>query len=148
MEDYEVNVLKRNGGWKRLSQKQKEDSFDKNNDEKIKSSNNDLSITIKDEITSKEKNIFADFKDVNAIIDKLKKIEDEKSELITKLSSLEKNFAKKRDLTSEKLNKVKEEYELYEKTVNLIKSLKKVWMEILKWTIRMIILKMGLNLFL
>tara|TARA_B100000579_G_C22712212_1_gene795172 strand:+ start:155 stop:535 length:381 start_codon:yes stop_codon:yes gene_type:complete len=126
MEDYEVNVLKRNGGWKRLSQKQKEDSFDKNNDEKIKSSNNDLSITIKDEITSKEKNIFADFKDVNAIIDKLKKIEDEKSELITKLSSLEKNFAKKRDLTSEKLNKVKEEYELYEKTVNLIKSLKKV----------------------
>ena len=126
MEDYEVNVLKRNGGWKRLSQKQKEDSFDKNNDEKIKSSNNDLSITIKDEITSKEKNIFADFKDVNAIIDKLKKIEDEKSELITKLSSLEKNFAKKRDLTSEKLNKVKEEYELYEKAVNLIKSLKKV----------------------
>ncbi len=148
MEDYEVNVLKRNGGWKRLSQKQKEDSFVKNNDEKIKSSNNDLSITIEDEITSKEKNIFADFKDVNAIIDKLKKIEDEKSELITKLSSLEKNFAKKRDLTSEKLNKVKEEYELYEKTVNLIKSLKKVWMEILKWTIRMIILKMGLNLFL
>tara|TARA_B100001758_G_C17876173_1_gene336433 strand:+ start:63 stop:443 length:381 start_codon:yes stop_codon:yes gene_type:complete len=126
MEDYEVNVLKRNGGWKRLSQKQKEDSFVKNNDEKIKSSNNDLSITIEDEITSKEKNIFADFKDVNAIIDKLKKIEDEKSELITKLSSLEKNFAKKRDLTSEKLNKVKEEYELYEKTVNLIKSLKKV----------------------
>ena len=148
MEDYEVNVLKRNGGWKRLSQKQKEDSFDKNNDEKMKSSNNDLSITIKDEFTSKEKNIFADFKDVNAIIDKLKKIEDEKSELITKLSSLEKNFAKKRDLTSEKLNKVKEEYELYEKAVNLIKSLKKVWMEILKWTIRMIILKMGLNLFL
>ena len=85
---------------------------------------------------------------MNAIIDKLKKIEDEKSELITKLSSLEKNFAKKRDLTSEKLNKVKEEYELYEKAVNLIKSLKKVWMEILKWTIRMIILKMGLNLFL
>ncbi len=126
MEDYEVNVLKRNGGWKRLSQKQKEDSFDKNNDEKIKSSNNDLSITIKDEFTSKEKNIFADFKDVNAIIDKLKKIEDEKSELIKKLSSLEKNFAKKRDLTSEKLNKVKEEYELYEKAVNLIKSLKKV----------------------
>ncbi len=124
MEDYEVNVLKRNGGWKKLSQK--ENAITTNEEEKIESSDDNLSIRIKDEISSEKTNIFADFNEVNLIIEKLQKIENEKSELIKKLSSLEKNFSKKRSITSEKLNKVNKEYELYENAINLIKSLKKV----------------------
>ena len=124
MEDYEVNVLKRNGGWKKLSQK--ENAITTNEEEKIESSDDNLSIRIKDEISSEKTNIFADFNEVNIIIEKLQKIENEKNELIKKLSSLEKNFSKKRSITSEKLNKVNKEYELYENAINLIKSLKKV----------------------
>ena len=123
MEDYEVNVLKRNGGWKKLSQR---DTITTDEEDKIESSDNNLSIRIKDEISSEEKDIFTDFNNVNLIIDKLQKIENEKSELIIKLSSLEKNFTEKRNVTSQKLNKVNKEYELYEKAINLIKSLKKV----------------------
>ena len=137
MEDYEVNVLKRNGGWKKLSQK--ENAITTNEEEKIELSDDNLSIRIKDEISSEKTNIFADFNEVNLIIEKLQKIENEKSELIKKLSSLEKNFSKKRSITSEKLNKVNKEYELYENAINLIKSLKKVWLEIFKWTIQVII---------
>lgn len=136
MEDYEVNVLKRNGGWKKLSQR---DTITTDEEDKIESSDNNLSIRIKDEISSEEKDIFTDFNNVNLIIDKLQKIENEKSELIIKLSSLEKNFTEKRNVTSQKLNKVNKEYELYEKAINLIKSLKKVWLEIFEWTIQMII---------
>ena len=124
MEDYEVNVLKRNGGWKKLSQR--ENTITTDVEDKIESSDNNLSIRIKDEISSEEKDIFTDFNNVNLIIDKLQKIENEKSELIIKLSSLEKNFTEKRNVTSQKLNKVNKEYELYEKAINLIKSLKKV----------------------
>ena len=124
MEDYEVNVLKRNGGWKKLSQR--ENTITTDEEDKIESSDNNLTIRIKDEISSEEKDIFTDFNNVNLIIDKLQKIENEKSELIIKLSSLEKNFTEKRNVTSQKLNKVNKEYELYEKAINLIKSLKKV----------------------
>ena len=124
MEDYEVNVLKRNGGWKKLSQR--ENTITTDVEDKIESSDNNLSIRIKDEISSEEKDIFTDFNNVNLIIDKLQKIENKKSELIIKLSSLEKNFTEKRNVTSQKLNKVNKEYELYEKAINLIKSLKKV----------------------
>ena len=126
MEDYEINVLKRNGGWKRLSQKQKVDSITNSKNQNLESSKNDLTINIKDEITDKDKNIFKDFNDINVIIDKLKQIENEKSVLISKLSSLEKNFIEKKNITSERLKKVNEEYELFEKAINLIQSLKKV----------------------
>ena len=124
MEDYEVNVLKRNGGWKKLSQK--ENAITTNEEEKIESSDDNLSIRIKDEISSEKTNIFADFNEVNLIIEKLQKIENEKSELIKKLSSLEKNFYEKKSITSEKLDKVNKENELYEKAINLINALKKV----------------------
>ena len=49
--------------------------------------------------------------EVNLIIDKLQKIENEKGELIQKLSSLEKNFSEKRSTTSKKLDKVNKLHE-------------------------------------
>jgi len=54
----------------------------------------------------------------------LQNVEKEKQNLIEKLSYLENNFVKKRNDISQKLDKVKKEHELYEKTISLINSLK------------------------
>ena len=69
MEDYEVNVLKRNGGWKKLSQtdnvsRASKKKFSDNTETK-------LSINIKDSSETVSKNIYNDLKKVNEIIKNL-----------------------------------------------------------------------------
>ncbi len=123
MEEYEVNVLKRNGGWKKLSHRDKTIDVKKNLSEL---SRGELSIKIKDESLSDEKDIFNDFEKVNEIISKLKKLEIDKNKLFEQLSLLEEKFKEKQSISFKKLNKIKTEHELYDKTIDLINSLKKV----------------------
>jgi len=137
MENYEVNVLTRKGGWKKLSQTSKNEEFNQDSNKKA-DPNDQLSISILDQknnsqITSSSKNsqksneetnLFDDFQNINIIINELQNVEKEKQNLIEKLSYLENNFVKKRNDISQKLDKVKKEHELYEKTISLINSLK------------------------
>ena len=137
MENYEVNVLTRKGGWKKLSQTSKNEELNQDSNKK-EDPNDQLSISILDqknnsEITSgsknsqksnEETNLFDDFQNINIIINELQNVEKEKQNLIEKLSYLENNFVKKRNAISQKLDKVKKEHELYEKTISLINSLK------------------------
>ena len=137
MENYEVNVLTRKGGWKKLSQTTKNEQLNQDSNKK-EDPNDQLSISILDQknnsqITSgskdskepnEETNLFDDFQNINIIINELQNVEKEKQNLIEKLSYLENNFVKKRNDISQKLDKVKKEHELYEKTISLINSLK------------------------
>ena len=137
MENYEVNVLTRKGGWKKLSQTSKNEELNQDSNKKA-DPNDQLSISILDQknnsqITSgskdskepnEETNLFDDFQNINIIINELQNVEKEKQNLIEKLSYLENNFVKKRNDISQKLDKVKKEHELYEKTISLINSLK------------------------
>ena len=137
MENYEVNVLTRKGGWKKLPQTSKNEELNQDSNKK-EDPNDQLSISILDqknnsEITSgskhsqksnEETNLFDDFQNINIIINELQNVEKEKQKLIEKLSYLENNFVKKRNDISQKLDKVKKEHELYEKTISLINSLK------------------------
>ena len=124
MEDYEVNVLKRNGGWKKLSQT---DDVSRESKKKLSSNNETkLSINIKDNSETVSQDIFNDLKKVNEIIKKLEALQFQKNQLFEELSILEKNFNVEKSQASQKLNEVKEKYELYEKTINIINSLKEI----------------------
>ena len=128
MDNYEVNVLTRKGGWKKLPQeivKEENNSIQRDN----------LSIDVKEydekELKSSDKqnnddNLFEKFSDISLIISRLKTIEGEKNKLLQKLSELEKNFEKRKKTLDLKLDDIKNEYELYQKSIKLIKSLKDI----------------------
>ena len=86
MDNYEVNVLTRKGGWKKLPQE-----VIQNKDE-LKSNNSDnLNINVTEDNFDSENledfnsNLFENFTEINSIINKLKTVEKEKNELFFKL---------------------------------------------------------------
>ena len=128
MDNYEVNVLTRKGGWKKLQQEMSSDSKTH-----IKSDNINFSKTEEiNKITQNNKeefldnNVFQNFDVINDIIVDLQNLESKKTILIEKLNSIEASFNNKKEHVSLKLDKVTKEYELYEKAIKLIKSLKDI----------------------
>ena len=127
MDNYEVNVLTRKGGWKKLPQE-----VIQNKDElKLKNSDN-LNINVtEDNFDSKnhedfDSNLFENFTEISNIIDKLKIVEKEKNELIGELNGLMKNFEIRKNNLDKKLTNIQKEKEMYDKAINLIISLKNV----------------------
>tara|TARA_B100001057_G_C22421677_1_gene783825 strand:- start:2 stop:403 length:402 start_codon:yes stop_codon:yes gene_type:complete len=133
MDNYEVNVLTRKGGWKKLPQEvlpQKEDIPSK---EEYKSINSDnLNINVTDDTfesnnsESFNSNLFENFTEVNNIIKKLKTVENQKNDLINELNELMKNFEVRKNSLDKKLVNIQKEKEMYDKAINLITSLKSV----------------------
>ena len=138
MDNYEVNVLTRKGGWKKLPQEvviNKEDlnlnKSDKN--QKINHKNSDnLNINVTDDTLddhlpeNSKNNLFENFTEVNNIIKKLKAVENEKLILINELDELMKDFEIRKNNLDNKLTNIQKEKELYDKAINLISSLKNV----------------------
>ena len=128
MDNYEVNVLTRKGGWKKLQQEMGSDTQTStninNNPSKEIETTNELIQNNKDEFL--HNNVFQDFDAINNIIVDLQNLEGEKTKLIEKLNSIEANFNTKKEHVSFKLDKVTKEFELYEKAIKLIKSLKNI----------------------
>ena len=127
MDNYEVNVLTRKGGWKKLPQEviQNKDELKLNN-----SDNLNINVT-EDNFDNKNhedynSNLFKNFTEINSIIDKLKTVEKEKNNLIGELNELMKNFEIRKNNLDKKLTNIQKEKEMYEKAINLIISLKKV----------------------
>ena len=127
MDNYEVNVLTRKGGWKKLPQEVIR------NKEELKLNNSDnLNINVtEDSFDSKNledfnSNLFENFKEISCIIDKLKTVEKEKNELIIELNELMKNFETRKNILDKKLINIQKEKEMYDKAINLILSLKNV----------------------
>ena len=127
MDNYEVNVLTRKGGWKKLPQ----EVISNKNELNLKNSDN-LNIDVtEDTFDSKNPedfntNLFENFTEINNIINKLKTLEKEKNVLISELNELMKNFETRKNTLDKKLSNIQKEKEMYDKAINLIISLKKI----------------------
>tara|TARA_X000000950_G_scaffold179667_1_gene217939 strand:- start:2647 stop:3030 length:384 start_codon:yes stop_codon:yes gene_type:complete len=127
MDNYEVNVLTRKGGWKKLPQEviPSKDELKLNN-----SDNLNINVT-EDTFDSKNledanSNLFENFTEINTIIEKLKTVEKEKNNLIGELDQLMSNFEIRKNSLDKKLINIQKEKEMYDKAINLINSLKNV----------------------
>ena len=127
MDNYEVNVLTRKGGWKKLPQEMISDEKEL----KLKNSEN-LSIDVTEETFDSKNpedtntNLFENFTEINNIINKLKTVEKEKNNLIVELDQLMSNFEIRKNTLDKKLRNIQKEKEMYDKAINLITSLKNV----------------------
>ena len=127
MDNYEVNVLTRKGGWKKLPQE-----VIQNKDESRLDISDNLNINVtEDNFDSKNhedfnSNLFENFTEISSIIDKLKTVEKEKNDLISELNELMKNFQIRKNNLDKKLTNIQKEKEMYDKAINLIISLKNV----------------------
>ena len=125
MDNYEVNVLTRKGGWKKLPQ----EVIENKNESKFNNSDN-LNINVtEDTFESKNledfnSNLFENFTEINNIINKLKNVEKEKNNLIVELDQLMSNFEIRKNSLDKKLTNIQKEKEMYDKAINLINSLK------------------------
>ena len=127
MDNYEVNVLTRKGGWKKLPQE-----VIQNKDELKLNISDNLNINVtEDNFDNKNHedyngNLFENFTEINSIINKLKSVENEKNVLINELNNLMKDFEIRKNSLDKKLTNIQKEKEMYDKAINLIISLKSV----------------------
>ena len=126
MDNYEVNVLTRKGGWKKLPQ----EVIENKNNLKFNDTDN-LKIKVTEETfdnnhKNSNSNLFENFTEINNIINKLKTVENEKNELINELNDLMKNFEIRKNNLDKKLTNIQKEKEMYNKAINLITSFKNV----------------------
>ena len=127
MDNYEVNVLTRKGGWKKLPQ----EVIQIKAELKLNNSDN-LNINVTEDnfdnknLEHSNSNLFENFTEISNIIDKLKTVEKEKDELIGELNELMKNFEIRKNNLDKKLTNIQKEKEMYDKAINLIISLKNV----------------------
>ena len=114
MEDYEINILRRDGNWKKVKPDDLIiDEIDKNHKEE------------KNELNKNSDNNFISYiSKFNSIIIKLEKLESEKNKLKEELKIYEDEFLKKRKIAEDKISKFSLEKEMIDKTINVIKNLK------------------------
>ena len=121
MEDFEINILRRNGNWKKVKSKDLLlDTVDQN-EEEFKH------IEPEEKVSSehlKEENFLNDINEVNSIIAKLEKLENDKTLLKNQLKIIEAKFQSKKHQTEEKIKTMSKESEMLDKTITVIKNLK------------------------
>ena len=114
MDDNEINILRRVGNWKKV----------KPNDLIIDEIKNEL---IEDSGTyhqKSENDLLSYVTKVETIISRLEILEDEKNKLKGELKEFEDKFLSKKKLAEDEINKISQEKEMIEKTINIIKNLK------------------------
>ena len=121
MEDFEINILRRNGNWKKVKSKDLLlDTVDQS-EEEFKH------IEPEEKVPSdhlKEENFLNDINEVNSIIAKLEKLENDKTLLKNQLKIIEDKFQSKKHQTEEKIKTMSKESEMLDKTITVIKNLK------------------------
>ena len=138
MDNYEVNVLTRKGGWKKLPQEVviNTEELNSKETEDIKEYQSNYSDNLNIKVTEDNleghdpenfsNNLFENFTEVNNIIKKLKTVEKEKNILINELNELMKDFQIRKNNLDKKLTNIEKEKEMYDKAINLISSLKNI----------------------
>ena len=121
MEDFEINILRRNGNWKKVKSKDLLlDTVDQS-EEEFKH------IEPEEKVPSdhlKEENFLNDINEVNTIIAKLEKLENDKTLLKNQLKIIKAKFQSKKHQTEEKIKTMSKESEMLDKTITVIKNLK------------------------
>ena len=121
MDNYEINILRRDGNWKKVKSKDLLlDTIDQNEVEynHIEPEAKVLSEHLKEE------NFLNDINEVNSIIAKLEKLENDKTLLKNQLKIIEAKFQSKKYQTEEKIKTMSKESEMLDKTITVIKNLK------------------------
>ncbi len=113
MDNYEINILRRNGNWNKITQ----DDGVMNNNEQIENKNDHTQLD-------------DDFKfylnEVSSIIKKIEDLEKEKENLKDQLKIYEQEFINKKKDTEDKINLLTDEREILDKTINVMKNLKSI----------------------
>ena len=117
MENYEINILKRNGDWKKYNQKDIPVSSTKNITQeklmhKVKNDENENT------------NFLSYINEVNEVVNKLENLENEKNNLKNELKKYEKFFQIEKKLSEQKLFQTSKEIKIFEKTIDVLKNLK------------------------
>ena len=120
MDNYEVNILRRDGNWKKINPNDfLLDTVDKN---ELKKNHN---TTSKIESDNENQDDFLYYlNQVNIIIDKLESLENEKTDLKNQLKIFMDKFQSKKTNTDEKIKIMSKEAEILDKTISIIKNLK------------------------
>ena len=114
MEDYEINILRRDGNWKKV----------KPNDLIIDEIDNDLTEDNEPDQKKLQNDFLSNVTKVESIISRLESLEKEKSALKEELKEFEDTFLRKKKLAEDEINKISQEKDMIEKTLNVIKNLK------------------------
>ena len=121
MDNYEINILRRGGNWKKV----KPDDLiidEINND--IDEINNELNHDNELNHKKAHDDFLSYITKVDLIISRLEALEDEKNKLKEELKIFENKFFEKKKLAEDEINKISQEKEMIEKTLNVIKNLK------------------------
>ena len=114
MDNYEINILRRGGNWKKI---QADDLI-------MDENNHEISENDKSQSKTSNNDFYSYIEKVNDIIIKLENLEDQKNILKEELKTYESEFLKKKKITEDKINKFSKEKEFIDKTINVIKDLK------------------------
>ena len=114
MDNYEINILRRGGNWKKV----------KPDDLIIEDTDNDFEKEAQLN-NQKLQNDFASYlTQVDSIIMRLETLESEKNKLKDVLKTFEDEILKKKQFAEDEIIKISKEKEMIEKTINVIKNLK------------------------
>ena len=114
MDNYEINILRRDGNWKKV----------KPDDLIINEINNDLLEDNEPNQKKSQNNFLSNLSKVESIISRLESLENEKSALKEELKEFEDDFLRKKKLAEDEIDKISQEKDMIEKTINVIKNLK------------------------
>ena len=121
MEDYEINILRRDGNWKKVKSKDLLLDTADQNEAEYKHIEQEEKISVEHK---KEENFLNYINEVNSIIAKFEKLENDKTLLKNQLKIIEAKFQSKKHQTEEKIKSMSEENEILDKTITVIKNLK------------------------
>lgn len=121
MEEYEVNILRRNGNWKKVKSKDLLLDTADQNETNYKHIEPEEKISLEHK---KEENFLNYINEVNSIIAKFEKLENDKTLLKNQLKIIEAKFQSKKHQTEEKIKSMSKENEILDKTITVIKNLK------------------------
>ena len=121
MDKYEINILRRNGSWKKVKQDDLLlDTVDQNHLQN-KYLDNEPNVVLE---SSKQDDFLYNLNEVNSIISKLESLENKKTDLKNQLKIFEDEFQSKKKYTDQKIKLMSKEAEMLDKTINIIKNLK------------------------
>ena len=134
MENYEINILKRNGDWEKIKPNTQEKT-DEQNDINFLSNPKSLEVTnnnpdlLPNPKSLKEINnnpdLLSNINEVKLIVDKIENLENEKNNLKNSLKNYEIFFLENKTHSEKKLSQVSKELEMFNKAIEIIKDLKK-----------------------
>ncbi len=117
MDNYEINILRRDGNWKKVNPNDL--LLDASTQETLEKIQIDKSLD-----TNNNHNFINYINEVNSIITQFETLENEKNKLKDQLKFYEHKFQSKKTITEKKIKTMSKEVEMLDKTIGLIKNLK------------------------